>query len=458
MKNINVYIKGIHCEACIRLIKEEFSKLYFIKDININPFTRIATITYTSEELDIPFLNNLIKKYGYEIVKEKLRSNILKNWILPIIITLFIVGVFFILQKSGLLEKIKLNQETVSYGFSFFTGILASVSSCFTVVGSIVIAFSEIYKFENKNGILNVIIPNILFQISRLFTFFILGGFLASIGVKISINGFTFGLINIFIAIIMILLGLNILGLIPSISNFGIKNLGFITKSIEKIKKSNKFYAPLALGFLTFFLPCGFTQSMQIFAIGSGSFIKGALYLFLFALGTFPVLFITGITASFSQLNKLILLKRTGAFLVVIFGIYTFFSGISIIYFKGNLFSYEKENYQSKNNNLDNQKEKEDQKFEEKKSQEIQTVKMSIKYYGFEPQVLKIKKGIKVRWEIYGEEVTGCTNAIIFPYTKQRIPIRNNQKVILEFMPPDKRGYLPFSCWMGMVRGVFIVE
>ncbi|HOV15773.1 MAG TPA: cupredoxin domain-containing protein, partial [Spirochaetota bacterium] len=157
-----------------------------------------------------------------------------------------------------------------------------------------------------------------------------------------------------------------------------------------------------------------------------------------------PVLFLTGVTSKFSQNPKFSLIKRTGAMLIVVFAVYTFFSGLSVINFKGNIFN-------SVNNGNT------DKTITNNKNDEIQIVKMSIKYYGYEPEIIKVKKGVKVRWEIYGEEVTGCTNAIIFPYMKQRFNTPKEEVTVIEFTP-DKKGYLPFSCWMGMVRGTFLVE
>jgi sulfite exporter TauE/SafE len=47
---------------------------------------------------------------------------------------------------------------------------------------------------------------------------------------------------------------------------------------------------PVLLGVATFFLPCGFTQSMQAFALTTGSFTTGAMTMLVFALGTLPML------------------------------------------------------------------------------------------------------------------------------------------------------------------------
>ena len=64
---------------------------------------------------------------------------------------------------------------------------------------------------------------------------------------------------------------------------------------------NNKEYShinAMVLGGLTFFLPCGFTQAMQLVAISSGSFVTGSMVMGLFAIGTAPgLLGIGGLTS-----------------------------------------------------------------------------------------------------------------------------------------------------------------
>ena len=83
-------------------------------------------------------------------------------------------------------------------------------------------------------------------------------------------------------------------------------------------------------------------------------------------------------------------------------------------------------------------------------------VEMHVTSAGFSPSVLRIKKGVPVRWVIKGDSVTSCTNKIIMPSLgiSQSLSPGDN---IVNFTP-DKTGEIPFSCWMGMVRGKFIVE
>jgi len=85
------------------------------------------------------------------------------------------------------------------------------------------------------------------------------------------------------------------------------------------VKKINHTLTPALLGVVTFFLPCGFTQSMQIYALSTGDFFSGALTMFVFALGTFPVLALMSFTSLgiHDKITRGIFFKTAG--LVVIF-------------------------------------------------------------------------------------------------------------------------------------------
>jgi Cytochrome C biogenesis protein transmembrane region len=55
-----------------------------------------------------------------------------------------------------------------------------------------------------------------------------------------------------------------------------------------------------ALGAATFFLPCGFTQALQLYVLAKGSFAIGALSMFAFSLGTLPALLSLSAMSSFA--------------------------------------------------------------------------------------------------------------------------------------------------------------
>jgi len=80
---------------------------------------------------------------------------------------------------------------------------------------------------------------------------------------------------------------------------------------------------PLLVGLLNGFMPCGPLQAMQLYALGTGSFIAGATSMFMFSWGRFLLCLAWG--------NKLIAggkftqkMMRISAVLVIVLGVVMF--------------------------------------------------------------------------------------------------------------------------------------
>jgi sulfite exporter TauE/SafE len=86
------------------------------------------------------------------------------------------------------------------------------------------------------------------------------------------------------------------------------------------------------IGGATFFLPCGFTQSMQVYAVSTGSLVTGALTMFFFALGTLPVLALLSFTsfAIRARGQQGVFFKSVGL-LVILFAVFNVANGLAAI-------------------------------------------------------------------------------------------------------------------------------
>ncbi|MGB9678305.1 MAG: sulfite exporter TauE/SafE family protein, partial [Candidatus Ratteibacteria bacterium] len=375
--------------------------------------------------------------------KKKLKKTSfdLNEWIISIAIFSSLILLYSIFKKVGIFNGININNREITYLIAFLIGLVASLSACFAIVGSIVLGFNQrLGNLSNDKSVLKILKPNLLFHVGRILTFFILGGILGLIGGSINLSGKFVSIYTIFIAIILFILSLNILGLKLSIFNIRLKPLRKTFSLIESLKKRTSGFTPFILGGVTFFLPCGFTQSMQIFSLTTGSFMKGGLVLMFFSLGTFPTLFILGVFSRVVKLKNLSIFNKVIGLIILTFAIFTLNSGLSLINFESitssNLSNLQTENSLSENVN------------------DYQVVYMHVKYSGFEPNVIRIKKGVPVKWVIYSDEVTGCTNRIIVPSLNISKNI-SSYETIITFTPKEK-GVILFSCWMGMVRGKFI--
>lgn len=67
MGNKKLYIEGMRCESCVKLIKGEFEKVKEIQNVTIDLAKKEASIDYSGKELDIKKLNKLINPFGFKI-------------------------------------------------------------------------------------------------------------------------------------------------------------------------------------------------------------------------------------------------------------------------------------------------------------------------------------------------------------------------------------------------------
>ena len=436
-----VKVHGMTCVSCENLLEEELQKVEGVKLVKACHKKKHVELHFEDVEPDKGQVNSIIKELGYEI-GENLEKKFFgkyratpKQWFYSLLIVILIAFSYKLLTSFDIWGLIGFDTTNVSLGIAFLIGIVASLSSCLAVVGGVVVSFASKYQAKGNYYHKNVK-PHLHFHAGRMVCFFILGGILGIVGSWFDVSSSFNGWLTAFVAIVMFLLGLNILGFLPSPSTYGIRLPKKSMKYWNRLKDSEHKSAPFLLGAFTFFLPCGFTQSMQLFAITTGSFWLGGLSLLLFALGTAPVLIGVGIAASRFKNKKMIVFQKVMGFVVLIFAFYTLLTGLTIAGINLDL-GWDKD-YGTTITKSD-----------------VQEVVMNVDYRGYSPNVFTIKKGIPVRWIVDVRQMTGCTNEIIVPDLGIKKKLQYGKNVIQ--FTPSKVGDLSFSCWMGMVRGKFIV-
>lgn len=171
--------------------------------------------------------------------------------------------------------------EIITPYTSFLLGLLASVSTCLVVVGGLVLSLSaKVAQDDLKNRRVFY-----LFHSGRVIGFAFLGGVLGVLGGVLAINQAVVTCLNLLVALVMLVLGLNLIGILQG------KTLKLPRGLFDQFTRlEHSTLAPFLLGVGTFFFPCGFTQSAQVAALASGSFSAGAALMAAFALGTLPML------------------------------------------------------------------------------------------------------------------------------------------------------------------------
>ncbi len=307
-----LHVQWMHCKACVLLIKDAISEVKNIEGVNVNLRKQtVEIICNDSDEIDSEqlsiLLNPLVKGHGYSFYAERpARKTNRWEYLLATIMAGVLVFGFIQLQQLWLLEL--LNAENRTYGTSFAIGLIASVSSCLAVVGGVVLALGAVYS-DNKS-----FRPQWLFHIGRLVWFFVLWGILWLIGSAFQLSQTVSTILNMLIALVLFVLWLNLLWLIRGGVTLG---WGIFQRFTSK---GNSFWWPLLVGIGTFFLPCWFTQSMQIYTLSTGSFWAWWLTMLIFALGTLPVLLLLSITWKSVQKSQSsgLFFKTIGIILVIL--------------------------------------------------------------------------------------------------------------------------------------------
>ena len=268
----------------------------------------------------------------------------------PVIIVL--LGVVFVAIAFGLVvfqpNAQSLNLAAGSGAWSqlvvaFITGITTGGLSCLAVQGGL-LASSLAHQIEqdyveqsahHKRGKVSVrsnsAFPILLFLISKLVAYTLLGALLGWLGSYLTLSPMTRAMLMMAIGIFMIGNALRMFNVHPIFRYFSVEPPKFITRYIRRTAKGTDTFTPLFLGALTVFIPCGITQAMMATALGTGSAAMGAALMFAFVLGTSPVFFIIAYltTELGARLEKFFM--RFVAVVVLILGFTTLNSGLNVL-------------------------------------------------------------------------------------------------------------------------------
>lgn len=433
---IQLQVKGMTCSHCEMVIEEALGGIAFVKKVEASFSKAKVTLVYEEQEPSLEQIGKVLERLGYSLDKGTAPSKELKEKRSEVFYGLILLlGGYVIFKELGFLNFTSYFpqvERSMGYGILFVIGLLTSLH-CIAMCGGINVAQS--ITSINKNT--SVAKSNGLYNLGRVISYTFIGGIAGALGSVVTMGSTFRGTIVIFAGMFMVIMGINITGIFPGLRRFNLKIPKFIGKRVSKAKrKSNSsFY----VGLLNGLMPCGPLQSMQLYALSTGSFIEGALSMFLFSLGTVPLMF--GLGALTSKLGKKFSEKVTtiGAVLVVVLGIGMVNNGLAlsgvVVGKTGSEVSLMNTaamegNYQVLNTNLE---------------------------LGTYP-VIKVKAGVPVKWTLNAKEgkLNGCNNEIIIPKLGVTKELREGENII-EFTATEP-GQYSYSCWMGMIRSTIIVE
>lgn len=445
-----ISIKGMHCRSCEILIEEELLKIEGVHKVNVSEKKGVAEIFYRGEIPDT-HIENAVCGCGYSLGKDS------KSWISRnprdyddlIKAGIVLVAIYFIAKGLGFFNiAFNSSNNLASLPVVLLIGLTAGLSTCMALVGGLILGVSARFSEKHPNATpLQKFKPHVVFNLGRIFFFIVLGGIIGFFGSFLQLGPSSIGFLTILVGIVMLLLGLQTVGIFPKLERVKFT----LPKGLYKLvgidtQKQNEYSnrGSLLLGGLTFFLPCGFTQAMQLYAITSGSALTGALTMGVFALGTAPgLLGIGGLTSVIKGAFAKPFFKFVGL-TVIALSLFNISNGLNLTGLTLPSVSNSSARSGSKvsdpNVTIENG---------------VQLVRMTQSGNGYSPRSFTIQKGIPVKWIITSTNANTCAASIF----SSQLGIRKYLSVgenIIEFTPSET-GTIKFSCSMGMYTGSFNV-
>jgi len=441
-------IDGMTCSGCEMRIENALKKLEGVVEVKAVFINSNVYITYNANIIKLEQIIQTIEKLDYQVMnkpgaefvaepdfKEESGVKMPINQLLGI--GIIFLAFFVIIGSTGFNLVPEINQS-MGYGILFLVGLMTSLH-CIAMCGGINLSQCVSYKAdEDSPGKFSKLMPSLLYNGGRVLSYTIIGGIVGALGSVISFSGAARGIVAVICGVFMVITGLNMLNIFPWLRKLN-PRLPKIFGS--KIYNGRNRYGPFYVGLLNGLMPCGPLQAMQLYALGTGSFTAGALSMFMFSIGTVPLMFGLGALSSILSGKFTHKMMKISAVLVIALGIVMANRGLALSGFSLTSDPLVSGNTQGSNiATVQNG---------------IQIVRTKLEPGRYEPIV--VQKGIPVKWTIQAQksDINGCNNEIVIPKFKKSKKLEAGDNVI-EFTPTET-GTFPYSCWMGMIRSKITV-
>lgn len=436
-------VDGMTCAGCEVKIERQLAKMEGVLEAKAAYSISNVYVTYDANAVKLGSIIEAIEKLDYTVKNKpgnktaansrpdnkEAEASLSVNQLIAIGIILF--ALYTIIQNTVGFNFIPEVSQNMGYGLLFAVGLLTSLH-CIAMCGGINLSQCVSYKYESSNpGKFEKMTPSLLYNSGRVVSYTAVGGLVGALGSVVSFSGMAKGIVAVISGVFMVIMGLNMLNLFPWLRKLNPRMPRIFG---NKVHDSSGKHGPFVVGLLNGLMPCGPLQAMQIYALGTGSFAAGAASMFVFSLGTVPLMFGFGAVSSFLSGKFTKRMMKVSAVLVMILGVVMLNRGLSLSGIdlassyaapaaKGIVARIEGD---------------------------VQVVTTPLESGRYKP--FTVQKGIPVKWTITADaqSLNGCNAAVTIPkygITKQLEPGDN----LIEFTP-EEEGTISYSCWMGMIR------
>ncbi|QIB69676.1 heavy metal transporter [Aminipila butyrica] len=451
-KTKKLRIGGMTCINCQNKIERKLRNIAGVTAAKVSYSTGTADVTYDVDLISLKTIVAAIEKLDYKVLTRDERSSADSRRTVGFL--LIIASCYWLLEQFGILNLLvpsQLADTGMGYGMLFIIGLVTSVH-CVAMCGGINLSqcIPRSQGGAGGQGAIATFIPAFLYNLGRVISYTVIGFILGFVGLLIGggtgagLPTVLQGILKLVAGVFMVIMGINMLGLFPWLRRFTPRMPQVFARKVQEGKIRSK--SPLIVGLLNGLMPCGPLQSMQIVALASGNPFAGALSMFLFSLGTVPLML--GLGSIVSALGKKFTSKvmTVGAVLVVLLGLAMLSQGFSL-----SGFSFPALFANSQDQTTDAA---ENSVTIENGVQIVHSTLASGRY----PNIT-VQEGLPVKWVIDAPKgsINGCNNRMFIQDYGVEHSFQTGENII-EFTP-TKTGTVGYSCWMGMIRGnITVIE
>ncbi len=356
------------------------------------------------------------------------------NQILGILIVL--IALYFLISRTIGFNLIPEVSQNMSLGMLFVVGLLTSIH-CVAMCGGI--NMSQCMPVQSGQG--RRLLPSALYNLGRVISYTLVGGLAGALGSAVSFSGWARGIVAVASGVFMVVMGLSMMGM-PWFARIAPRMPRFLR---VKAGQAGKGRGPLVVGLLNGLMPCGPLQAMQLYALGTGSFLLGASAMFLFSLGTVPLMFGLGALSSVLSSRFTARMMKVSAALVLLLGFVMVgrglaLSGVSVPDLGGP--ALEAQSTAQTPNSASG-------------AAGVQNVEAAITSGGYPNITVTAGTPVRLNFKAAKGTLNGCNRTLVIPMFNKQVDLKVGDNIV-EFTP-DQPGTIPYSCWMGMITGKITV-
>ncbi len=458
-----LFVEGMTCSACESRIEKALRSLDGVLYEKAHLRGGRVEIRYDEARVAPEAFGAAIERAGYTVRERKSAGTAI-----ALGIGIVLAAGYMFASAAGLFNAFPKFEASLSLGMLFIVGLLTSVH-CAAMCGGIAISASlpadakprAIPLPRGQDRAPARLRPGILYNLGRVISYTIVGALVGGIGSVFSFSPVAKGALTAAAGLFMLLLGLKMLGLVSRLPRPSRLIPAAVGNAFGAASTAIAKRGPLAVGLLNGLMPCGPLQTMQLYALGTGSALAGAFSIFVFAAGTVPLLLAFGLAATMLPRRFLPAMLKASAVLVMVLGIATFaraaaLAGIALPQLPsfasagGTASAGIGAAPQDSAAAVPGNPVSGSAPIQAEIESGVQTVTTVFGANDYAPFV--VQAGLPLKWTIHIEErdLTSCNSTLIVPGYGIQKTLQGGDNLI-EFTPKTA-GVIPYSCWMGMIR------